>query len=368
MRRRVAAPVLAALTLVSAAADAGEPTERLRALFDRANGILTSSDEQRGFDERVAAIRGLVSELFDAREAAATAVGREWQARSAAQRAEFERLYADLVERAYLSWVGARARLHADGVRVAFVSESTTGEAASVLTTLTTRGAGDMPVEYRMRRREGRWLVHDVIVDGLSVADSYRVQFQRVLQDGGWSELVARMYEKVSPAAPAEAAAPVRVAAAGVASDAPAVETPRMPMPAPAPSPAAEATPDAEPRPAADPLPAVKAAPADATVTRAMAAVAPARSSAPSVAKSVATGTARRATSFWLQLGAFRDTDAVMRLVERLRDRRVTIATDGHRAGALTRVLVGPFGDRAAATAALRQLTTAGYRAFIASE
>jgi cell division septation protein DedD len=46
----------------------------------------------------------------------------------------------------------------------------------------------------------------------------------------------------------------------------------------------------------------------------------------------------------------------------------VTVTTGGPRTAPLTRVLLGPFVDRAAAAAALRQLAAAGYRAIIAVE
>jgi cell division septation protein DedD len=67
-------------------------------------------------------------------------------------------------------------------------------------------------------------------------------------------------------------------------------------------------------------------------------------------------------------VGAFRDTELASRLVERLRQYRVTVATRGRPSGALARVLVGPFTDRTAAGAALRELVAAGHRAFVAFE
>jgi phospholipid transport system substrate-binding protein len=375
MRGRLAGPMFAVLALVSVA-DAGEPTERLRALFEQANHVLTSPDEGRGLDERLSAIRALVGELFDAREAAAAALGREWQARTAAQRAEFARLYAELVERAYLAWVGGRARLHGDGVRVAFVSESTKGETSSVVTTLSTRGAGEVPVEYRMRRREGRWLVQDVVVDGLSVADSYRVQFQRVLHSGGYGELMARIQEKFSASALAEPPAPLRVASVNSVSDAPAVEASAATTAAVSTALSIASSPSAAIAPSAatpTPPPAPRT-PSPATAVAVTSPAAPAaRGSVPSPLESVGRATSpsppgSTPKAFWLQLGAFRDTDAVTRLVERLRDRQVTVTTGGPRTAPLTRVLLGPFVDRAAAAAALRQLAAAGYRAIIAVE
>lgn len=115
MLRPVVAAMLLGLALATSAS-AGEPTETLRTLFDRANRILLSSSDSTD-DTRLTALRALVSTAFDAREAAALALGREWQARTPAERDEFSRLYADAAEGAYLGGVGSRARVHADDSR-----------------------------------------------------------------------------------------------------------------------------------------------------------------------------------------------------------------------------------------------------------
>jgi len=378
MIRHLLAPALVTLALVTPTSG-GEPTERLRTLFDEANRILLAPDGDTALEDRVTSIRALVNEAFDARESAALALGREWQARTSTERDEFVRLYAELVERAYLAWIGSRARMHGNGVRIAFESESVHGEHADVVTTLQTRGGGEMPVEYRMHRRDGRWLVRDVLVDGLSLAESYRAQFHRVMQAGGYPELIERLHEKASTetriaimkakgtrVTGAAATAPVRVASAPTVSDAPPVSVPMVATPLavspPHAAPARAAVVVGSPptptlRPAAIVTPAVPAAPGPP---------APVVVAAPSAPTPAAMPSARR--WFWIQVGAFRDTDAASRLVERLRQHSVTVATGGPRSTPLARVLVGPFTNRRAAASVLRELTTGGYRAFIAFE
>ena len=52
-----------------------------------------------------------------------------------------------------------------------------------------------------MSPRVGRWEVCDVRVDGVSVADNYRAQFDRVLSGGSFPALVERMIGKTEAAA-----------------------------------------------------------------------------------------------------------------------------------------------------------------------
>jgi len=390
----IACRSLAALALVlgtATLAAAGEPTERLRTFFERANGVILAPESEGSADARVAAVRALVTEVFDVDGAAALALGRRWEALAPPARATFTRLYADVVERAYLAWVGSKARVGEGGVSVRWLEELVDGDAAAVRSVLLTRAGGELPIDYRLVRREGDWLVRDVVVDGVSLAANYRVQFERVLQLGSYDELLARLRDKAGPAARGEPframavpspmgplreeiAAPqtsrtatlvvaeIRDRRNAIASDAPDVVATDARLSAlvpPAPEPTAGT---ASPR-------ATAAVSLDPARPRAASAVSldPAR---PRSASAVSLPTARADAppappQFWVQVGAFRTIDAAAQLVRRLRDHAVTIAIGGDRPAPLTRVLVGPFADRSAAVSVVRALHASGFAAFI---
>ena len=385
---------LAALALVlgtATRAAAGEPTERLRTFFERANGVILAPESEGSADARVAAVRALVTEVFDVDGAAALALGRRWEALAPPARATFTRLYADVVERAYLAWVGSKARVGEGGVSVRWLEELVDGDAAAVRSVLLTRAGGELPIDYRLVRREGDWLVRDVVVDGVSLAANYRVQFERVLQLGSYDELLARLRDKAGPAARGETiramavpspmgplreeiAAPqtsrtatlvvaeIRDRRNTIASDAPDVVATGARLSAlvpPAPEPTAGT---ASPRATA----AVSLDPARPRTASAVS-LDPARSrSASAVSFPTARADAPPAPpQFWVQVGAFRTIDAAAQLVRRLRDHAVTIAIGGDRPAPLTRVLVGPFADRSAAVSVVRALHASGFAAFI---
>jgi phospholipid transport system substrate-binding protein len=46
--------------------------------------------------------------------------------------------------------------------------------------------------------KAGAWLVYDIVVDGISLMNSYRGQFARVLRDESYETLVERMREKAN--------------------------------------------------------------------------------------------------------------------------------------------------------------------------
>ena len=382
-RSLIAAVVLVVLGATPAVA--GAPTDRLRTFVDRANRIILAPETDGGLDERVSAVRALVTEIFDFDGAAALALGRHWEALPPPARAAFTRPYADVVERAYLAWVGSKARVGEGGVSIRWIDETVEGDAATVSSALLTRAGGELPIEYRMVRRADAWLVRDVVVDGLSLAANYHVQFERVLQMGSYDELVARMHEKAGPVARAEAtAATASAVRAMVAAPAP-LGPPPIGIAPPAPASPIAATALAELREppagaiASDATPRLLAATLPVTsVTRSPTAIAGAspapRADAaprPDVTSPVvaarpiaAPPTPRR--QFWVQAGAFRSADAATRLVQRLRRHAVTIAISADRLAPLARVLVGPFVERSAAVSTVRALEASGIAAFIA--
>jgi len=381
-RRLLAAVVL--LLLGAAPAAAGAPTDRLRTLFDRANRLILAPEPDGGLEERVTAVRGLVNDVFDFDGAAALALGRHWEPLPPPARAAFTRLYADVVERAYLAWVGGRARVGEGGVTIRWIDETVEGDAASVTSVMLTRTGGELPLEYRMVRRGDDWLVRDVVVDGLSLAANYHVQFERVLQMGSYDELVARLRDKAGPVARAQATA-VNASAIRAMVAAPAPAGPPLPA-AIAPTVAAADTPSAADEPSAadtpraagnivaelrEPLPGAVASDATPSILTPPTATASARVTptprvaVPPAPPALVVPPAPSRREFWVQVGAFRSADAATRLVQRLRRHAVTIAMSGDHLVPLARVLVGPFAERASAAAAVRALQASGIAAFI---
>src|SRR5438445_12321174 len=363
-RSLVAAVVLVVLGATPAVA--GGPTDRLRTFVDRANRIILAPETDGALDERVSAVRALVTEIFDFDGAAALALGRHWEGRRPPGGAAFTRLYADIVERAYLAWVGSKARVGEGGVSIRWIDEAVEGDAATVSSALLTRAGGEFPIEYRMVRRADTWLVRDVVVDGVSLAANYHVQFERVLQLGSYDELVDRLREKAGPVARAQATA--SAVRAMVAAPAPVGPPPRVvATPAAAPDPpSAAAVIVAEVREPMTGVVASDAAPRGLAPPAPLALAATPRPETPAARPMTARTPPAPRREFWVQVGALHTTDAATRLVQRLRRHAVTMALGGDRQGLLARVLVGPFAERAAAVSTVRALHARGLAAFLA--
>ena len=62
-----------------------------------------------------------------------------------------------------------------------------------------TTGKGiEIPVDYKMRKNQGRWTVYDVNIEGVSMVQNYRTQFDRIIRTSSVSELLKRMEAQVA--------------------------------------------------------------------------------------------------------------------------------------------------------------------------
>jgi hypothetical protein len=75
--------------------------------------------------------------------------------------------------------------------------ETRVADEVRVMTVVEARDGRKITVDYRMIERRGRWLVRDVVVEGVSTIENYRSQFKRVLRQGDYAGLVAQLRAKL---------------------------------------------------------------------------------------------------------------------------------------------------------------------------
>ena len=192
---RVKAALLAVGLAVTAAspAVAGAPTEQLRGAVDRVLKTLEDPSLKGGgkINDRRAAVRKIANEIFDFGEIAKRSLARHWQPLSEAQRSEFVGLFADLLERSYISKIETYG-----GEKIQYTAEKVDGDFATVSTRIVTKNGTEVPIDYRMTKRADRWLVYDVSIEGVSLVSSYRTQFNKIIQTSSYNDLVAKLRTK----------------------------------------------------------------------------------------------------------------------------------------------------------------------------
>lgn len=188
---------------VAMPASAGAPTDQVRKYTETVQRILDDPGLKQ-VDKRVA-VRKVAEQVFDVTETAKRALGPHWNRRTPAEQEEFVQVFADLLERTYI----AKIDLYG-GEKLQYTNETVDGEYASVRARLQTRHGAEVPLEAKMRQKGERWLIYDVSVENVSLVGNYRSQFDRIIRNSSFEELLKRLKTKRDEFLPQQEAKPQR--------------------------------------------------------------------------------------------------------------------------------------------------------------
>ena len=178
--------VCGALVLLAVAAarptGAGEtedPAQFVRDFGDRALSVL--ADKGLVGEAREQAFRELLTAGFDVKTIGRFVLGRYWRKASKAERAEFGRLFEDMIVAIYLRQFAAYS-----GETLSVEGAHRQDEKGAVVTSRIIRADGEpIQLDWRLLRREQDWRIVDVVVEGMSMALSQRSEFKAVIRGSG---------------------------------------------------------------------------------------------------------------------------------------------------------------------------------------
>lgn len=137
---------------------------------------------------RAEGIRTIIRKNFDFPHMAQSTLGPAFQRLSQSQRQEFIEVFSSLFQASYTQLVLRFLKQET----ITYDRESLQGSQARVATTIK-RANDAIPVEYLLHQKNGNWLLYDVVVDGVSILEQYRVGFARELQTGSIQTLLEKM-------------------------------------------------------------------------------------------------------------------------------------------------------------------------------
>jgi phospholipid transport system substrate-binding protein len=174
---------------------AGEPTEEIRSAINQGVEILNRSklDTKKNRAEVVNQLRKIVYPLFDFKEMAKRSLGSYWRRLDPQQQNKFVSVFTELLETTYADKIDLY-----DGQRVAYTGEALDSDYATVNTRVIGNKGDSFSANYKLHRVEGKWRIYDVVVENISVVNNYRSQFNRVIANSSFQELLKRMQEKAS--------------------------------------------------------------------------------------------------------------------------------------------------------------------------
>jgi len=168
--------------------EAGEPQDKIRQTVDDVLAVLDNKKLEP--QQRRTQIRQAVLKRFGFEEMAQRSLGQHWRTLTPQQQKEFVELFTDLLERSYInrieSYSGGR-----QGVR--YTKEDISGDNATVDSEIVSGRGESAAVEYRLLHKDNDWKAYDIIIEGVSLVNNYRTQFNTIITKDSYAGLVKQM-------------------------------------------------------------------------------------------------------------------------------------------------------------------------------
>lgn len=182
---------LAATMVVTSVAWAN-PIDDVKKTVDEVVRIVSDKEMKRNEVKRRQALKKTISVIFDYSEMAKRSLGKHWNVRTAAEKKQFAELFATLLENSYASKIESY-----NNEKIVYIKEILEDPEHSVVKSkVVTAVRDEFTLDYHLFKHEGKWMVYDVIIEGVSLVSNYRSQFNKIITSNGYNALVKKLQSK----------------------------------------------------------------------------------------------------------------------------------------------------------------------------
>ncbi len=175
---------------------AAGPQVQLKSSIDKV--MLVLRDKTLKGDENRQLRREKIEEViflqFDMQRIAKFSLGRGWRSLNNTERDRFVDLFRQLLARSYIPTIDGYA-----GEKITYKREIIKGDKAEVQTVVVS-SSKEIPLNYKLKLSNGRWLIYDVIIENVSLVRNYRSQFDPIMKKEGFDGLIKRMEKRIAEA------------------------------------------------------------------------------------------------------------------------------------------------------------------------
>ncbi len=180
--------------IMAAYAAAGEPTAAVEASVNRVLDVL-KDPKLKGPDAKnikTEKLRIIYKSMFDEMEFSRRTLTRNWKNFTPAERREFVDLFEQVLEKSYLDKI-----LDYSDEKIVFYKETMIDKDKAEVQSKIITSSNEIPIDYRIILKDGKWKVYDVVVENVSLVQNYRTQFNEILADGTPEDLLKILRKKV---------------------------------------------------------------------------------------------------------------------------------------------------------------------------
>jgi len=191
MLNRIISLVITVLFFASQAL--ATPLDDVKKTVDEVVRIIADKDMKKHVQQRRQALKKTISTIFDYNEMAKRSLGKHWNQLTPEDKKQFAELFAVLLENSYAGKIESY-----NNEQIVYVKEQLDGDHAEIRSKVVTAKRDEFTLDYRMTSHNGKWMVYDVVVEGVSLVSNYRSQFSRVITASGYGGLIKKLEVKNS--------------------------------------------------------------------------------------------------------------------------------------------------------------------------
>ena len=168
-------------------------TGDVKKTVDEVIRIVTDSNLKKHDQQRRQALKKAISKMFDYSEMAKHSLGKHWNQRTQSERNQFTDLFASLLENSYAGKIESY-----NNEKIVYLKETLDGNYAEIKSKVITAKRDEYSLDYHLLNENGKWMVYDVVIEGVSLVSNYRTQFNKIINSNGFNELVKKLQTKSS--------------------------------------------------------------------------------------------------------------------------------------------------------------------------
>ncbi len=183
-----------ALSLSVAAAFADSPLSSIQITIDSVletmrDKDLSHPDKKQERRERIGA---MIRDRFHFEEMSKRSLAKHWRKRTPAEKAEFIKIFSDLLETSYISKIEAYT-----DEKISYDKETIKKVKYSIVNTTIITKSVEIPIDYKLILKKDKWWVYDVVIEGVSFVSTYRSQYNKIIKRESFAKLIESMKTKL---------------------------------------------------------------------------------------------------------------------------------------------------------------------------
>lgn len=194
MKRLLIVMTVVVLSVFAFEAKAISPMERVKEVTESIIKILSNEQlkapDKKEYKKQL--LKNEILSIFDWEEFSKRTMAQNWQKLNQQQKAEFIEYYQKLLEAVYADKMDEYS-----GEKVRYEGEEISGTNAIVKVMVLGYKGADVPLIYRMFMKNNQWYVYDVVIEGVSLVNNYRSQFNSIMLRSGYEGLIRAIKDKI---------------------------------------------------------------------------------------------------------------------------------------------------------------------------